>query len=118
MERARAVRWPIVVGRLARRDVGTGVTAYLKTVNAAPAVVAADRGPWRIDYGAHQNGWPRTVRIRAAARARRSTSRPSIEDLEVNTAIDGKAFTIDTPAGAAPMTLDELRSVQPLKGSD
>jgi outer membrane biogenesis lipoprotein LolB len=99
-------------------SVGPGVTAYLKTVNATTAVVAADRGPWRIDYGAHQNGWPRTVRIRSSGAGTAIDITASIEDLEVNPTIDGKAFIIDTPAGAAPMTIDELRSVQPLKGSD
>jgi outer membrane lipoprotein-sorting protein len=98
--------------------LGAGVTAYLKTVNAAPAVLAADRGRWRIDYGAHQNGWPRTVRIRSAETGTSIDITASIEDLEINTAIDDKAFTITAPAGAAPMTIDELRSVQPLKSSD
>jgi hypothetical protein len=83
-----------------------------------PAVVAADRGPWRIDYSAHQNGWPRTVRIRSSGAGTPIDITASIEDLEVNMTIDGKAFIIDAPAGAAPMTIDELRSVQPLKGSN
>jgi outer membrane lipoprotein-sorting protein len=98
--------------------LGAGVTAYLKTVNTALAVVAADRGPWRIEYGAHQNGWPRMVRIRSAQTGAPIDISASIEDLEVNTAIDAKAFTITAPPGAAPMTIEELRSVQPLKGSD
>ena len=98
-------------------NLGTGVTAYLKTVNASPAVVAADRGAWRIDYAAHQSGWPRTVRIRGGEAGTPIDITASIEDLEVNTPIDAKAFTIAAPAGAAPMTIDELRSVQPLRAS-
>ena len=96
-------------------SIGADVTAYMKTVNAAPAVVAADRGVWRIDYGAHQNGWPRTVRIRSAEPGVTIDITASIEDLHVNTSIDDKAFAIAVPAGAAPMTIDDLRSVQPLK---
>jgi len=95
--------------------LGAGVTAYLKMVNGTSAVVAADRGPWRIDYAAHQNGWPRTVRIRGGEAGTPIDITASIEDLEVNTAIDAKAFTITAPPDAAPMTIDELRSVQPLK---
>jgi len=96
-------------------SLGTGVTAYLKAVNGTPAVVAADRGAWRIDYSAHQGGWPRTVRIRSAETGTLIDITAAIEDLQVNTAIDEKAFTIVAPAGAAPMTIDELRSVQPLR---
>jgi outer membrane biogenesis lipoprotein LolB len=95
--------------------LGAGVTAYLRTIDGAPAVVAADRGPWRIDYAAYQNGWPRMVRIRGADTTTPIDISASIEDLEVNTSIDAKAFTITAPPGAAPMTIDELRSVQPLR---
>jgi hypothetical protein len=98
--------------------LGEGITAYLKAVNGAPALVAADRGPWRIDYGSHQSGWPRLVRIRSAEAATAIDITASIEDLSVNTAIDATAFTIAAPPGATPMTIDELRSVQPLRGSD
>jgi outer membrane biogenesis lipoprotein LolB len=96
-------------------NVAAGVTAYLKIVNGTPAVVAADRGPWRIDYGAHQSGWPRTVRIRSAGTGTAIDITASIEDLEVNTDIDSRAFTVTAPAGAVPMTIGDLRSVQPLK---
>jgi hypothetical protein len=106
--------------------VGTGITAYVKAVNAAPAVVAADHGAWRIDYSNHQGGWPRTVRIRSAERAPADrTAAPSrtvtpggiditaaIEQLEINSAIDDKAFVVDVPPGASPITLDHLRAIK------
>jgi hypothetical protein len=95
--------------------LGAGVTAYLKTVNAAPTVVAADRGVWRIDYGTHQSGWPRTVRIRSAEPGVVIDISAAIEDLNLNTPIDDQAFSIAAPAGAMPMTIDDLRSVQPLR---
>jgi outer membrane lipoprotein-sorting protein len=98
--------------------VGDGVTAYLKAINGAPAVVAADRGAWRIDYADHLNGWPRSVRIRSAEGATTIDITAAIEGLEVNTPIDARAFEIEAPAGAARMTIDDLRSVTPLKGSD
>jgi hypothetical protein len=99
-------------------SLAADVTAYLRNAHGTPVVVAADRGPWRIDYAAHQNGWPRTVRIRAAEPGTVVDITATIEDLNVNTSIDDKAFTIDAPPGAAPMTIDELRSVQPLRASD
>jgi outer membrane lipoprotein-sorting protein len=106
--------------------VGAGITAYLKAIGAGPAVVAADHGAWRIDYTNHQGGWPRTVRIRSAERspgertaAASSSVTPAgiditatIEQLEINAGIDEKAFVIDVPPGASPITLDHLRAIK------
>ena len=47
--------------------LGSGIVAYLKTVNGTPVVVAADHGDWRVDYAQHLNGWPREVRIRSVS---------------------------------------------------
>jgi hypothetical protein len=91
-------------------------TVYMKSINGVPLIVAADRGPWHIDYSNHQNGWPRSVRIRSADGGGIDIS-AALEQIEINTDIDEKAFVVDIPAGAAPMTLDHLRSVAPLKAS-
>jgi hypothetical protein len=37
-----------------------------------------------------------------------------VEQLSVNTAIDPRAWSVDVPSDADPMTLDELRSIAPL----
>jgi outer membrane biogenesis lipoprotein LolB len=95
--------------------LGTGIVAYLKPVNRAPAVVAADHGEWRVDYSSHLNGWPRQVRIRSVAGHVDLTA--SLGELEINAGIDPRAFEIVIPATAAPMTLDHLRSVAPLKAT-
>jgi hypothetical protein len=92
------------------------VTVYMKTMNGVLLVVAADRGPWHIDYSNHQNGWPRRVRIRSASDVGIDIT-AALEQIEINTDIDEKAFVVDIPAGAAPMTLDHLRSVAPLRSS-
>jgi hypothetical protein len=95
--------------------LGAGVTAYLRDVNGAPAVVAADHGSWHVDYANHQNAWPRSVRIRSLSGD--VDIRAGVEQLEVNAEIDDKAFAVVVPPDAAPMTLDHLRSVAPLRGS-
>ena len=79
-----------------------------------PVVVAADYGPWHVDYSAHASGFPRVVRVRRARRGAPIDITARIEQLEVNTAIDPRAFDVEIPSDAEPMTLDELRSVAPL----
>jgi outer membrane biogenesis lipoprotein LolB len=105
--------------------VGREIIAYLRDVSGQPVVAAADHGQWRIDYADHLNGWPRQVRIRNAEAD--NTGAPSavtidltarLEQLEINTGIDEKAFVVDPPPGAIPITLDDLRAIAPLRGSN
>jgi hypothetical protein len=95
-------------------DLERGVTAYVRTVDGAPAVVAADHGEWRVDYALHRNGLPREVRIRSVSGD--VDMRAALQQVEVNTEIDARAFEVSAP-DAAPITLDHLRSVVPLRAS-
>jgi hypothetical protein len=93
--------------------IGPERIAYLRTQNGQPVLTAADYGPWRIDYSAHASGFPRVVRVRRAGdTAIDITAR--IEQLEVNTQIDPRAWSVEIPSDADPMTLDELRTIAPL----
>jgi outer membrane lipoprotein-sorting protein len=96
-------------------DLDTGVVAYLRNVDGAPAVVAADHGNWRVDYGMHRNGFPRQVRIRSTSGD--VDMNAALEQVEINTAIDARAFEVQAPANAAPITLEHLRSVVPLRAT-
>ncbi len=98
------------------QTVDPAIRAYLKDVNGTPAVVAADYAEWRVDYAGHRNGWPRSVRIRSAEGRVDITA--AIAELEINTKIDDKAFVIIPPPGADRMTLDDLKRVAPLRGSE
>ena len=100
--------------------IGPERIAYLRTVNGRPVLVAADYGKWHVDYAQHANGFPRLVRVRSAA-AGASADRAGdvditarVEQLEVNTQINPRAWSVDVPSDADPMTLDELRSIAPL----
>ena len=97
--------------------VGPGITAYLADRNGAPVVVAGDHGAWRVDYANHQNGFPRSVRIRSGPSGEVDLT-AALEQLEINTDIDEKAFAIEVPSGAISITLDDLRAVAPLRGSN
>jgi hypothetical protein len=93
------------------------VTAYLKDAAGVTVVAAADFGPWRVDYRDHRGGFPRSVRIRSEDGERVDLS-AAIDELQTNVAIDDRAFAVEAPAGVEAMTIDELRSVAPLRGRD
>ena len=93
--------------------IGPERVAYLRTVQGRPTLVAADYGPWHVDYSQHAGGFPRAVRVRRAGdTAIDITAR--VEQLEVNTQINPRAWSVDVPADADPLTLEELRSIAPL----
>jgi hypothetical protein len=91
----------------------TPITAYLRPVASAPAIVAADYGAWRVDYAGHVNGFPRSVRLRSAAGESVDIT-ATIGELSTNVAIPDRAFAIAAPPDAAVMRIDDLRSVAPL----
>jgi outer membrane biogenesis lipoprotein LolB len=93
--------------------VGTQTTAYLRTIDGRPRVLAADDGQWRVDYGQFQGDWPRQVRIRSVAGDVDMTA--ALEDVSINTDIDRRAFEVTVPPNATPITLDHLKSVVPLR---
>ena len=88
-------------------------TAYLRARAGQWLLTAADVDAWRVDYAEHLNGYPRRVRIRTADGSVDLTA--AVGQLEVNVALDAAAFTVSVPPDAAPMTLDELKSVAPLR---
>lgn len=92
----------------------TGRVAYLRQQRGAWAVVAADYGDWRIDYADHLNGWPRTIRVRGASGAEVDLT-ARLGQLEINVDLQPSAFTVDVPADAVRITLDDLRAVAPLR---
>jgi hypothetical protein len=94
-------------------DTPDGRTVFLRQEAGAWQVVAIDARSWRADYRTFQNGFPREVRLRSDDDGVNLVA--SVQQLEVNTTIDEAAFEVDIPAGTDPMTLDELRSVAPLR---
>jgi outer membrane biogenesis lipoprotein LolB len=93
--------------------LGADRVAYIRTQQGRPVVVAADYGPWHVDYSEHVSGYPRVVRVRRSGDATTDIT-ARVGELEVNTTINPLAFTLAIPPDADPMTLDELRSVAPL----
>lgn len=103
-------QWP---GGWQAVSLGADRVAYLRIVQGQPRVVAADYGPWHVDYSEYLSGYPRLVRVRRAGDATTDVT-ARVGELEVNTTINPLAFALEVPSDADPMTLDELRSVAPL----
>jgi hypothetical protein len=97
-------------------SLGPNITAYLRQRDGATVVAAADYGPWLVDYADHLNGWPRTVRIRSRD-AGRVDATARLDQLEINTEIDDRAFTVDVPPDAERITLNDLRAIGPLRAT-
>jgi hypothetical protein len=97
--------------------IGPDRIAFLRVLNGQPVLTAADYGPWHVDYSAHAGGFPRLVRVRRAgalAKADEIDITARVEQLAVNTQINPRAWVVEIPSDAEPMTLDELRSIAPL----
>ena len=97
--------------------IGPERVAYLRMQNGTWLLTAADYGAWHVDYSGHAAGFPRVVRVRSSVSQSgddRIDITARVEQLEVNTQINPRAWSVDVPSDADPMTLDELRSIAPL----
>jgi hypothetical protein len=92
-----------------------GATTYLRQIDGQWRVVAAHRPPVTVHYSTFTLGRPSAVRLQATgATAADVTVR--LSDVNINVAIEPAVFELKAPAGAEPLTLDELRRAGPLGG--
>ena len=72
--------------------------------------------PWRADYSAFQNNLPRAIRLTSVASPASGAFdlQLSLSQVEVNVPLAADAFRVKIPAGAGPITLEELRRSGPL----
>ena len=61
-------QWP---GGWQAVTIGPERVAYIRTVQGRPVLVAADYGPWHVDYSQHANGFPACACASAGSRHRR-----------------------------------------------
>ena len=96
-------------------DVGDAVV-HLEQRGGGPWQLAAVvRGAVDVRYSDYVAGRPATVRLRAAAAADRATDLTiRLSQVDVNETLDADVFRVEIPAGATPITLDELRQAGPL----
>jgi hypothetical protein len=98
---------------------------YLHRDNAsAPWSVAASvrregaRERWREEFRDLQNGLPRTIRVMSLEKSGADGAgfdlRLALSQVEIDVSLGDDAFTVVVPAGAQPISLDELRRTGPL----
>lgn len=96
-----------------------GGTIYLRQGPAGWQVAAATRGPITVAYSDYAAGRPATIRIQAGSGGRPTADLTlRLSDVDINTALDPRAFEIELPDRPIPLTLDELRRAGPLGGVD
>jgi hypothetical protein len=77
---------------------------------AGPRIVAARRPGLFVEYGKPMNGLPRLIRLRSDTRADLTLD---LAQVDLNVPLEPAAFKVDVPAGARPLTLEELRKNGP-----
>jgi hypothetical protein len=98
-------------------DLDGGAMVYLQRQGTVWQVRAARRAGWQIEYPAWQGMFPQVVRLRSDDPRTIVDVSATVSQLETNVALEAAAFTVDVPAGATELGLDELRDNGPLRGS-
>jgi hypothetical protein len=96
-------------------DLEGGATMYLSRMGTWQ-VRAARRGGWEVEYPAWQGMFPQIVRLQSLSQPTVANvdMTATLSQIEVNVDVDPAAFTVDVPASASPLSIDELRDAGPL----
>lgn len=86
-----------------------GARVYLRNGQ----VVAADYRGWLVDYSQHLNGIARAVRVRRPLPGGDVDLQAALAQVEINVDVPSEAFTLDVPASARAITLEDLRAASP-----
>jgi outer membrane lipoprotein-sorting protein len=103
-------RYPGDVTAITLKDQAT---AFVRAVNGASRIISAQRPGLIVEYEDFANGLPRKIRLSRDDSPQADLSL-TLSQVELNTSLAPSAFTVDVPADARPITLDELRKNGPL----
>jgi hypothetical protein len=98
-------------------DLADGATLYLQRAGTAWEPRAARRTGWQIEYPEWQAGFPRSVRLRSDVQAVDVDLSAGVSQIETNVDLAASAWTVDVPADARSMTIEDLRQAGPLRGT-
>ena len=101
-------------GDLAAVNVG-GSTIYLREEQGEWRAVGAVRAPLTVLYSDFAGGRPSTLRLQGTGTTPADVT-VRLSDVNINVTLEPEVFAVEVPAGADPLTLDELRSAGPLGG--
>ncbi|HKE86276.1 MAG TPA: hypothetical protein VKB50_21100 [Vicinamibacterales bacterium] len=91
-----------------------GAQLYLRRTTAWQ-IRAARRDGWRLEYE-WKGQFPSSVRLTSDKQSVNVDLTATMSQIQTNIDLDAAAFTVDVPAGARSLTLDELREAGPLRG--
>jgi outer membrane lipoprotein-sorting protein len=88
--------------------------AYLRQVSGRWRVAAASEAQIAVHYELDRDGRASAIRVLVTDPSAAADLTLRISELDVNVALDPRTFAVEVPAGAEPITLDELRRAGPL----
>ena len=94
-------------------DLDGRATMYLQRMGTW-RVRAARRDGWEVDYSQWQGQFPQALRLRSASEPANVDLTATLAQIEVNRDLDPTAFTVDGPASASPLSIEELRDAGPM----
>ena len=98
------------------RLIGHAPAQYLRRDGRAwrlASVVHPGPDGWRVDYTNFLNDLPRTIHLVSTTKGRFDL-RMHLSQVDVNVTLEPSTFDVKVPADVRPMTIDELRSGEPL----
>jgi hypothetical protein len=94
-------------------DLEGGARMYLQRMGTWQ-VRAGRRDGWEVDYPMWHGTFPQTIRLRSVSEPANVDMTATLSQIQVNVDINPSAFTVDVPADASPLTIEELRQAGPL----
>lgn len=94
--------------------VSPSTTVWLRERDGAWRVHAARIADWVVEYNMYQGGWPSDVRVTSTGTTPLDL-RFTVSQVQVNVDLEPDTFKLTVPSHYLPMTLEELRSIGPLK---
>lgn len=93
-----------------------GATTYLRQEQGRWQVAGSIRPPLSVVYTNFVSGRPTTLRVQASGDPAADVT-VRLSDMNINVPLEPEVFAVDVPAGAQPLTIDELRRAGPLGGA-
>ena len=93
-----------------------GATTYMRQEQGRWQVVGSTRPPLSVLYSDFASGRPSTLRLRAGGTPAADVT-VRLSDVNINVPLESEVFAVDVPAGAQPLTIEELRRAGPLGGA-